>query len=137
MEITEEILRGTRTVAVVGLSSREDRPSHRVGRYLQSKGYKVIPVNPNEVEILGQRSYPDLVSIPEPVEVVDIFRRASDVSPIVEEAIKVKARVIWMQEGIVNEEAAEKARRAGLEVVMDRCMMKEHQRLFEPGEQKA
>jgi predicted CoA-binding protein len=136
MNPIEEVLRGSRTVAIVGLSSKEDRPSHRVGRYLQSKGYRIIPVNPGEAEVLGQRSYPDLVSIPEPVDVVDIFRRSADVPPVVEEAIKVKAKVVWMQEGIVNEQAAKRARSAGLKVVMDHCMRKEHIRLFGEGEQR-
>jgi predicted CoA-binding protein len=136
MNTIEEVLRGSRTVAIVGLSSKEDRPSHRVGLYLQSKGYRIIPVNPGEAEVLGQRSYPDLVSIPEPVDVVDVFRRSADVPPVVEEAIKVKAKVVWMQEGVVNERAAKRARSAGLKVVMDHCMRKEHIRLFGEGEQR-
>lgn len=130
MELTEEILKSCRTVAIVGLSTKEDRPSNRVAQYLQSKGYRIIPVNPGETEVLGEKSYPDLASIPEPVEVVDIFRKADDVPPVVDQAIKVGARAVWMQLGIVNEEAAEKARKAGLKVVMDRCMKIEHERLF-------
>jgi uncharacterized protein len=130
MELTEEILKSHRTVAMVGLSAKEDRPSNEVARYLKARGYRIIPVNPAETEILGEKSYPDVLSIPEPVEVVDIFRRADDVLPVVDQAIKVGARVVWMQLGIVNEEAAEKARKAGLKVVMDHCMKKEHERLF-------
>ncbi|MBM2831541.1 MAG: hypothetical protein HW414_593 [Dehalococcoidia bacterium] len=130
MELTEDILKSYRTVAIVGLSAKEDRPSNEVARYLRSRGYRIIPVNPVETDILGEKSYPDLVSIPEPVEVVDIFRRADDVLPVVDQAIKVGARVVWMQLGIVNEEAAEKARKAGLKVVMDHCMKIEHEKLF-------
>lgn len=129
MEQTEDILKSYRTVAIVGLSAKEDRPSHGVARYLKSRGYRIIPVNPAETEVLGEKSYPDLVSVPEPVEVVDIFRRAVDVPPVVEQAIKVGAKAVWMQLGIVNEEAAEKARQAGLKVVMDRCMKIELEKL--------
>lgn len=96
-------------------------------------GYKVIPVNPNVQEILGKTSYPDLSAIPEKVEVVDIFRKSGEVMPIVEEAIKIGAKAVWMQEGVINEEAAAKARDAGLLVVMDKCMLKEHQRLTQNG----
>ncbi len=130
MSIEEKLLRFSRTVAVVGLSAKSDRPSHRVASYLQGKGYKIIPVNPLENEILGQPCYPDLVSIPEPVDVVDIFRRSDDVLLIVEEAIKIGAKAVWLQEGIINEQAAARAREAGLMVVMDKCMLKEHQKLM-------
>lgn len=129
MEVIQEILKTYHTVAIVGLSGNEARASNRVAKHLKFHGYKVIPVNPSETEILGLKSYPDLVSIPEPVEVVDIFRPSDSVPPIVEQAIKIGAKAVWMQDGIVNEDAAEKARRAGLKVVMDTCMMREH-RLF-------
>lgn len=124
-----EILKKYRRVAVVGASANPERPSHRVASYLIEHGYDVIPVNPGVREILGRVVYPDLSAIPGGVEVVDIFRRPEDVPPIVEEAIKIGARVVWMQEGIVNEAAASRAREAGLTVVMDRCMKKEHARL--------
>ncbi len=118
-----------RTIAVVGISDDPERPSHFVASFLDSRGYKIIPVNPKLTEWEGKKCYPDLLSIPEKVDVVDIFRRSETVPPIVDEAIKIKAKVVWMQEGIVNEEAAAKARDAGIEVVMDRCMKKEYQRL--------
>lgn len=126
----EDILKNSRTVAVVGLSPDPDRPSHNVAGYLKENGYRIIPVNPGEKEILGERSYPDLASIPVPVDVVDIFRRSEEVLPIVNEAIKKGARTIWMQEVVINKEAADEARKAGLKVVMNKCMFKEHYRLF-------
>lgn len=129
VSIEEKILKEFRNVAVVGLSSDPEKPSYGIASYLAEQGYNIIPVNPNAQEILGRTSYPDLSSIPEKVEVVEIFRRSEDVIPIVEEAIKIGARAVWMQEGIVNEEAAAKARDAGLLVVMDKCMFKEHQRM--------
>jgi predicted CoA-binding protein len=129
MSLEEEILRKYRTVAVVGISSRDDRPSHRVGRYLKEHGYRIIPVNPRETEVLGERCYRDLCSVPEPVEVVDIFRRPRQVPRVVTEAIRMGAKAVWMQEGIVHEAAARRAREAGLEVVMDRCLMAEHKKL--------
>ena len=129
MSVEEEILNFSRVVAVVGLSSKPDRPSYRVASYLKEQGYKIIPVNPAEKEILGELCYPDLASIPEPVDVVDIFRRSEDVPPIVEEAIRIGAKAVWMQEGVINEEAAARAREAGLGVVMDKCMRKEHLKL--------
>jgi predicted CoA-binding protein len=127
--IEEKILREYRNVAVVGLSPDPEKPSYGIAKYLAEHGYNIIPVNPNAREILGRKSYPDLSSIPQDVEVVEIFRRPEVVMPIVEEAIKIGARVVWMQEGIVNEEAAAKARDAGLLVVMDKCMFKEHWRM--------
>ncbi len=133
MEVEAEILNDSRVVAIVGLSASADRPSNIVGRYLKEHGYRVIPVNPREKEVLGEICYPDLVSIPEPVDVVDIFRPAAEVPAIVREAIRLGAKAIWIQEGIVNEEAAKRARAAGLQVVMDRCMFKE--RSFCPGRQ--
>ena len=124
----EKILKTCRVVAVVGLSPKPDRPSYGVANYLKENGYKIIPVNPNAREVLGEVCYPDLVSIPEPVDVVDIFRRSEEVVSIVEEAIKIEAKAVWMQEGVINEEAAARAKRAGLLVVMDRCILKEHQK---------
>ena len=123
------ILNEYRIIAMVGLSPDPNRPSHRVAKYLINHGYKVIPVNPDTQEILGIRSYSDMSSIPEPIEIVDIFRRSEEVMPIVDEAIKIGAKVVWMQEGVINEEAALRAQDAGLLVVMDRCMLKEHKRL--------
>lgn len=123
------ILNEYHTVAVVGASPNPERPSYRVASYLIEQGYHVIPVNPKAQQILGKTSYPDLTSIPEPVEVVDIFRRSEEVMPIVEEAIKIGAKAVWMQEGVISEEAASRARAAGLLVVMDKCMFKEHSRL--------
>jgi predicted CoA-binding protein len=130
MTAIEDILKNSRTVAIVGLSSNRERPSYIVGKYLKEHGYKVIPVNPNEKTVLGLKSYPDLSSIPRKVDVVDIFRRSEDVPPIVRDAIKIGARAVWMQEGIKNDEAAAEAKKAGLKVVMDRCMRKQHIRLF-------
>ncbi|MCG2767980.1 MAG: CoA-binding protein [Anaerolineae bacterium] len=132
-EDIEKILKESRTIAVVGLSPRPERASHSVARYLQAQGYRIIPVNPTVEEVLGERSYPDLASIPETVDVVDIFRRSEHVPPIVEAAIAVGARTVWMQEGVVHEKAAQKAKAAGLLVVMDRCMLKEHGRLKAAG----
>ncbi len=126
MDTMEKIFKENRSIAVVGLSSNPARASHSVARYLQSQGYQIIPVNPHEKEILGEKAYPDLLSIPEKVDIVDIFRRSEDVPPIVDQAIQIKAKVVWMQEGIVNQEAAEKANSAGLTVIMDKCMYKEH-----------
>ena len=123
------IFQSTRSIAVVGLSPNPDRASHGVAAYLQAAGFRIIPVNPTVAEVLGERSYASLDEVPEPVDVVDIFRRSEDVPPIVEQAIRRGAKVVWMQEGVVNEAAAEAARAAGLTVVMDRCMLKEHQRL--------
>ena len=127
--LEDKILKEYRNVAVVGLSPKSDRPSYRVASYLDQHGYRIIPVSPNAQQILGKTSYPNLSSIPETVEVVDIFRRADKVMPVIEEAIKVGAKAVWMQEGIINEEAAARARDAGLLVVMDKCMLKEHSRL--------
>ena len=128
-ELMKEILTSANTVASVGLSGNEEKVSHWVGVYLQGKGYRVIPVNPTTDKILGEKSYPDLESIPEKIDVVQVFRRPEDVPPVVESAIKIGAKAVWMQEGIVNEEAAQRAREAGLQVVMDACMRATHQRL--------
>ena len=124
-----EILKSSRTIAVVGLSSNPMRPSNGVAAYLQRAGYRVIPVNPNESEVLGEKSYARLEDVPEKIDVVDIFRRPECVPEIVESAIRVGAKTVWMQEGVVNQQAAERARAAGLEVVMDRCTLKEHRKL--------
>jgi predicted CoA-binding protein len=129
----EKVLKESKTIAVVGLSPDPTRASHGVARYLQAQGYKIIPVNPRAEEVLGEKSYPDLASVPDTVDVVDIFRRAEHVPAIVEAAIAKGARAVWMQEGIVHQEAAERAREAGLAVVMDRCMYKEHRRWAEMG----
>ena len=124
------VLRSARTIAVIGLSSKRYRPSHGVAEYMQSSGYRIIPVNPFETEVLGEQAYPELDRVPGTVDIVDIFRRSEFVPEIVEAAIRIGARAIWMQEGVVHEEAAAKARAAGLEVVMDRCILKEHRRLL-------
>ncbi|MCE5306921.1 MAG: CoA-binding protein [Acidobacteriales bacterium] len=128
-EITE-LLRTARTIAVVGLSSKKARPSHGVTDYMQHAGYRIIPVNPNETEVLGEKAYPDLDSVTEKIDIVDIFRRSEFVSDIVDAAIRIGARAVWMQEGVVDEEAAKRARQAGLIVVMDRCILKEHRKRF-------
>ena len=128
----KDTLGRVKTIAVIGISPKEDRPSHIVASYLKSKGYRIIPVRPDEETILSEKVYHNLMEIPKEIEVdvVDIFRKSEDVPPIVEEAIKRGAKVVWMQEGVIHKEAGEKAEKAGLKVVMDRCMKKEHQRLF-------
>ena len=125
-----EILKTSRTIAVVGLSSRKFRPSHGVAEYLQSAGYRIIPVNPCEREVLGEKSHARLEDIPEKIDIVDIFRRSEFVAEIVESATRIGARAIWMQEGVTHPEAAERARRAGVFVVMDSCILKEHAKRF-------
>jgi predicted CoA-binding protein len=131
-EEIKKILSSSKTIAVIGISPKEDRPSYIVAFYLKSKGYRIIPVRPDGEWILGEKVYPSLSEIPKEigVDVVDIFRRSEDVPPIVEEAILRGARVVWMQEGVIHKEAGEKAEKAGLKVVMDRCTKKEHQRLL-------
>ena len=129
----EHILRASHTIAVVGLSSRPSRPSFGVSEYLHRVGYRVIPVNPNEAEVLGEKAYARLEDIPEKIDLVDIFRRSEFVMAVVESAIRVGAKAVWMQEGVINEEAAQRARDAGLAVVMDRCILKEHRRLAASG----
>ena len=124
------ILTDYKRIAVVGLSADTSRPSHSVSKYLLEHGFEVIPVNPKYDAVLGQTCYPDLASIPTPVDIVDVFQRAERVPPFVDQAIAIGAKVVWMQLGIVHEEAAQKARDAGLEVVMDRCIKIEHARLF-------
>ena len=126
----KNILQNCRIIAVVGLSPKESRPSNEVAVYLQQNGYTVIPVNPGQTEILGQTCFPDLLSIPTPVDVVNIFRRSELVEPVVSDAIQIKAGVVWMQQGIVNERAADMARKAGLTVIMDRCIKVDHQDLL-------
>jgi len=127
-ELVERILEETETIAVVGMSSRRSRAGYYVPAYLQRQGYRIIPVNPYEEEILGEKVYPELEAVPEPVDLVLLFRRSDQVPPHVEEAIAIGADAVWMQSGIINEAAAQKARAAGLDVVMDRCMMVEHRR---------
>ncbi len=126
----DRVLAKYRVVAMVGASENPERPSHRVAAFLKDHGFRVIPVNPTLESVAGEKAYPDLTSIPEPVEIVDIFRRSEDVPPIVEQAIAIGAQVVWMQEGVVNEEAAARAREAGLTVIMDHCMRKELIRLL-------
>jgi uncharacterized protein len=128
-----EILKTSRTIAVVGLSSRRFRPSYGVAEYLQRAGYKIIPVNPEETEVLGVPAVRRLEDIPESVDIVDIFRRSELVPEIVDAAINIRARAVWMQEGVIHDGAAEKARQAGLVVVMDRCTLKEHMKRFRLG----
>jgi predicted CoA-binding protein len=131
-EEIKDTLCNVKTVAVVGISPKEDRPSYIVASYLKSKGYRIIPVRPDGEEILGEKVYHGLSEIPKEigVDVVDIFRRSEDVPPIVEEAIQRGAKVVWMQEGVIHKEAGEKAEKVGVKVIMDRCMKKEHQRLL-------
>ncbi|RPJ29633.1 MAG: CoA-binding protein [Chloroflexi bacterium] len=126
----KEILQSAKIIASVGLSSNPEKESYGVVQYLKNQGYRVIPVNPTADEILGEKSYPDLESVPEKIDVVQVFRKPEDVPPVVESAIKVGAKTVWMQEGIVNEEAAQKARAAGMQVVMDACMRETHKRLI-------
>ena len=123
-----DLLRSSRTIAVVGLSSKKFRPSYGVAEYLQREGYRIIPVNPNETEVLGEKAYASLEEIPERIDIVDIFRRPEFVPPIVEAAIRIGAAAVWMQEGVVHEEAGRKAKEAGLAVIMDRCILKDHMR---------
>jgi predicted CoA-binding protein len=128
--ILKEILLLAKTIASVGLSSNPNKESYQIGSYLKAQGYRLIPVNPMASEILGEKSYPDLQSVPEKIDVVQVFRRPEDVPPVVDDAIKAGAKVIWMQEGIVHEGAAQKAREAGLQVVMDTCMRVAHRSLI-------
>ncbi len=125
-----EILRSARTIAVVGLSSKRHRPSYGVAEYLQSAGYRIIPINPHEREVLGEKSYARLEDVSEPVDIVDIFRRSEMVPEVVESAIRIRAKAVWMQEGVIHSQAAEGARQAGLLVVMDACILKEHVKRF-------
>ena len=129
MRRVAEILQQSRTIAVVGLSSKRFRASYGVAEYMQRSGYRIVPVNPQESEVLGEKCYPDLDSVPEAIDIVDIFRRSEFVPEIVEAAIRKGAKAIWMQEGVRHEEAARRAAEAGLDVVMDRCILKDHRRL--------
>ena len=126
----KEILLSVKTIASVGLSSSDEKESYWIVSYLKEQGYRIIPVNPKATEILGEQVYASLSDIPDRVDVVQVFRKSEDVPPVVDEAIKIGAKVVWMQEGIVNEEAAQKAREAGLQVVMDACMRATHRRLI-------
>jgi uncharacterized protein len=126
----KEILETYRNIAVVGLSSHTWRPSYSVSQYMQTMGYRIIPVNPRETEVLGEKAYATLDDVPEPFEIVDIFRRVEHIPDIVEAAIRCKARVVWMQQGLVHDAAAARARASGLEVVMNRCILKEHMQYF-------
>ena len=126
----KDILLATKTIASVGLSSNQQKESYWIVSYLKDQGYRIFPVNPTADEILGEKAYPDLESIPEKIDVVQVFRRPEDVPPVVASAIRVGAKAIWMQEGIINEAAAQTARDAGLQVVMDACMRVTHRRLI-------
>jgi predicted CoA-binding protein len=128
-EEIRDILKTARRIAVVGHSDKPDRDSYRVGRYLAEQGYEVFAVNPRATSTPDLRFYPDLAAVPGPIDIVDIFRRPEDIPGIVDEAIRLKARVVWMQEGLAHNAAADKARAAGLRVVMSRCIMKEHRAL--------
>lgn len=124
-----ELLRTAQVIAVVGLSSDEMRPSYGVAAYMQRVGYRIIPVNPNETEVLGEKSYARLEDVPEKIDIVDVFRRSIFVRAVVDSAIRVGAKAVWMQEGVIDEAAAKVARDAGLQVVMDRCILKDHRSL--------
>jgi predicted CoA-binding protein len=126
----EELLRGAHTIAVVGLSSSRFRASYSVSQYMQSAGYRIIPVNPNETEVLGEKAYARLEDVPEEIDIVDIFRRSEFVSNIVDAAIRSGARAVWMQDGVADESAAQRARAAGLFVIMDDCILRQHRRLL-------
>ena len=130
MIVNSALLRDSKIIAVVGLSSNRRRPSYGVSEYMQSMGYRIIPVNPQETEVLGEKAYASLDDVPEPVDIVDIFRRSEFVPDIVDAAIRIGAKCVWMQEGVMHEEAAAKARAAGLEVVMNRCILKEHRKML-------
>jgi predicted CoA-binding protein len=129
-DLIREILEQYKTLAVVGLSPKFMRPSHGVSEYMQEHGYRIIPVNPLETSVLGEKCYPSLDDVPEPFDVVVIFRRPEFVSEVVDSAIRKGAKVVWMQEGVVHNDAAQRARDAGLKVVMDRCILKEHAKRF-------
>ncbi len=128
-EAAAKLLRSAKTIAVVGLSSKYERPSNGVAQYLQSSGYRIIPVNPNETQVLGEKSYARLEDVPEKIDIVDIFRRSELVPEVVDAAIRMGARAVWMQQGVINEPAAESARKAGLFVIMDHCIAQELHKL--------
>lgn len=123
------ILRGAKTIAVVGLSSDEGRPSNRVARYLQDEGYRILPVNPNETKVLGEPAFPSLLDVPEPVDIVDVFRRPEHTPAIATDSVRIGAKVLWLQVGIVSDEARRIAIEGGMDVVMDLCLLVEHQRM--------
>ena len=125
-----EVLKRSKTIAVVGLSPNPLRPSHGVSVYMQTHGYRIIPVNPTIEECLGERAYPNLLAVPEKIDIVNIFRRPEYVEEVVDQAIQLKVPAIWMQEEVIHEKAAEKARKAGIYVLMDRCILKEHRARF-------
>ena len=125
-----EMLRGARTIAVVGLSGKRLRPSYGVAAYMQQHGYRIIPVNPAETEVLGEKAYATLSDVPYKIDIVDVFRRPEAVPEVVDEAIQLGLPYLWLQEDVVHEEAADRARTAGMKVVMDRCILKEHRRLM-------
>ena len=131
-QMMKDILTSAKTIASVGLSSSQEKESYWIASYLKEQGYRIIPVNPTADEILGEKAFPDLESVPEKIDVVQVFRRSEDVPLVVDSAIKAGAKVVWMQEGIVNEEAAQTARDAGLQVVMNACMRMTHRRLIGP-----
>lgn len=125
-QIIKKILDQTKTIAVVGLSSKPYRASYGVSRYMQSQGYRIVPVNPNETEVLGEPSYRSLAEVPGTIDLVDIFRNSDEAGPVVDEAIRLEIPAVWLQEGVVDYAAAQRALDAGLDVVMDRCLLKEH-----------
>lgn len=129
-EQLRQILQQTRVIAVVGLSNNPARPSYGVTRYMQAQGYTIVPINPELTEAFGERAYPDLLSVPFPIDLVDVFRRSELVGSHVDEAIQKGVKTVWMQLGVRNEQAAQRARAAGIDVVMDRCILVEHRRLF-------
>ncbi len=124
------VLHGNRVIAVVGLSPQWNRPSYFAAKYMLEHGYTIVPVNPRATEILGQKCYPDLAAIPQQVDLVDVFRKSADVMPITDEAIRIGAKCLWLQLGVINQEAADEAAAAGLDVVMNRCVKIEYARLF-------
>jgi predicted CoA-binding protein len=126
----QRLLSAARVIAVVGISPKSERPSHYCAKYLLDHGYTIIPVNPGQKEVLGLTCYPDLLSIPVKVDMVNVFRNAEDVPPIAEDAVRIGARYLWLQLGIINDEAAQQASAAGLDVVQDRCVKMEHMRLM-------
>ena len=128
----KEILERYKSVAVVGLSSSRDRDSYSVSRYMQAQGYRITPVNPNESDVLGERSYKSLEDVSHEIEIVNVFRRPEFVPQLMETAIKIQAKVVWLQEGVIHEEAARRGKDCGLEVIMDRCILKEHMALSGP-----
>jgi len=129
-ETIRDLLATAKTIAVVGLSSNPIRPSYGVSEYMQSHGYRIIPVNPHETEVLGEKAYPSLAEVPESVDVVNVFRRSEFVPEVADAAIAAKARCLWLQEGVVHSEATRRAQDAGMLVVVDRCILKEHRRLL-------